>query len=90
MTPTQADLESALTGLRTALEAGGYELNIDGVQPDGAIQLAVVAGADACAECVMPDDVLAQIASRALADGGMTVESVRLRKVGSVTEGVGE
>ncbi|GAA3909163.1 hypothetical protein GCM10022382_14680 [Microbacterium invictum] len=75
-----AEVDAALGGLRTALEAGGYGLSVDDVQPDGTVQLAVTAGSEACEECVMPDDMLVLMAERAISERGLALGGVQLRK----------
>ncbi|GAA1917354.1 hypothetical protein GCM10009775_07220 [Microbacterium aoyamense] len=80
MTSSTIEVEAALGGLRTALEAGGYGLSVDEVRDDGTVQLAITAGPDACEDCVMPDDMLVLMAGRALVERGLPTGEVRLRK----------
>jgi hypothetical protein len=46
-------VEQALAGLRTGIQADGYDLQVDAVG-DGVAQLRIVAGPNACAECLVP------------------------------------
>lgn len=75
-------IATALSGLRTALQAGGYDLSVDKVVGTNDVQIVVTAGLDACEECVMPDDMLLLMARRALSDEGLPVGEIRLEKIG--------
>jgi hypothetical protein len=55
----------ALEPLVTALAADGYEMHVAVTGP-GAARLVVVAGKDACAECLVPEKIFADIAGRRL------------------------
>ena len=61
------DHVGALEPLATALAADGYELGVTVTGP-GAARLVVVAGKDACAECLIPQAMFVDIASRRLAE----------------------
>ena len=61
-----------LRPLSDALEADGYRLVIDVIGPH-AIRLEVEAGHDACADCLVPRQIFADIAAKRLAlDDGQT------------------
>jgi hypothetical protein len=72
------DHVGALEPLATALAADGYVLRVTVTGP-GALRLDVRAGDDACADCLVPRDVFADIAGRRLAEASgapWTVEVV--------------
>ena len=69
-------IEEALEPFATALRADGYELRA-AATGDHAVGVEVVATADACADCLVPQDVFASIIRTRLAqvlDGAWTVE----------------
>jgi hypothetical protein len=59
------DHVGALEPLTTALAADGYELVVTVTGP-GAARLVVAAGEDACAECLVPQQLFVDIARRRL------------------------
>jgi hypothetical protein len=56
--------ESAVGGLRASLEADGYELAVS--QEGQAVKAVVVAGPDACADCLVPKPLFASILAASL------------------------
>ena len=68
--PRTADIEDALRPMAAILEADGYQLAVS--SPEGSpVLLEVVAGPDACAECLVPKDVFESIAVDHLARAGL-------------------
>lgn len=57
---TIKELESSLAGLREGLVADGYDMEISDEGND-AVKIAVVAGPEACADCLVPKEVMEQI-----------------------------
>jgi hypothetical protein len=55
--------------LAVALEADGYRLLVDSTG-DRSIRLEVRATAEACADCLVPEQLFADIATRRLTEGG--------------------
>jgi hypothetical protein len=53
---TAEDLSVALDGMRSALQADGYDLIVS--SEDDATVISVTAGPDACAECLVPKEVM--------------------------------
>jgi len=72
-----AVLDSALQGFRDMLAADGYELNWSVTSQDR-VQIQIVAGADACADCLVPLPVIKGIMSDALAPTPYTLDRVLL------------
>lgn len=68
--PGTADIEEALRPMAAILEADGYRLAVSSTG-DSAVRLEVVAGPDACAECLVPKEVLESIALDHLARAGV-------------------
>jgi hypothetical protein len=54
---SSASIADALTSLRTMLAADGYELEIGETTPDF-IVAEIKAGPDACADCLVPKDIM--------------------------------
>jgi hypothetical protein len=53
-------VEEALSDLRRALVADGYELTVRDL-PGGTVSIQIAAGPQACAECLVPKDVMLEI-----------------------------
>jgi hypothetical protein len=51
------DIERALRPIRDSLQADGFDLRLDGFD-DGIVSLSVVAGPDACHDCLLPQEHL--------------------------------
>lgn len=73
-------IERALAQVAPALDADGFELRLEDFRPDGTVQIALAAGPDACAECLMPDDVLHQVLQDAITREEPRASAVVLRK----------
>lgn len=71
------DLDSALQPMRTQLAADGYELAAD-LDADRVLELRVVAGADACEECLVPKDLFASMVSDQLTSSGVSVDEIKV------------
>jgi hypothetical protein len=72
-----AILDGALQGFRDMLAADGYDLNWS-LQGPGKVQIRIVAGQDACADCLVPLPVIEGIMTDALAPTPYTLDSVVL------------
>ena len=72
-----AVLDGALQGFRDMLAADGYELNWSLTGP-GQVQIQIVAGAEACADCLVPLPVIEGIMTDALAPTTYTLDRVVL------------
>jgi len=70
-------VEEALAGLRTGVRADGYDLQVESVD-DGVARVRVVAGPDACEECLVPKAIMTGTIRRSLR-GVPEVTSVLLR-----------
>lgn len=70
-------LDAALQGLRDTLEADGYALEWSLAEQDQ-IEVRVVAGADACADCLVPAELMRTILSDALSGTPYHVGSITL------------
>ncbi len=75
LTPDQAT--NALEGIKMMLEADGYELGV-GVDA-GTLVLQVSATPEACAECLVPKELMTQMALAMLADQGLPVQPADVR-----------
>jgi hypothetical protein len=75
MSTEQVDV--ALRGLRDTLEADGYSLEWSMEEPNQ-IAIRVLAGADACADCLVPAEMMRAILSNALAQTPYSVGSITL------------
>src|ERR1700753_2948190 len=63
-----AQIDGALQGLRQGLNADGYDIEwtVAGGASTGEVAIRVVAGPDACADCLVPGPVMQAIMSEAL------------------------
>lgn len=75
-------IEAALANLRPALDADGFDLRLEAVEPDGRIRVALEARADACHDCLVPDDVLLQILETSIKEQQSDVGEIVLEKHG--------
>jgi len=48
-------IEEALKPIRNSLQADGFDLKVEGFQ-EGVVSLVVLAGPDACIECLVPQE----------------------------------
>lgn len=77
---TPSDASRLLSGLREGLKSDGYELEVSNV--DGKLQLRiVVAREDACEDCLVPKEIMSQVAAVALHEGStsITADDIVLR-----------
>lgn len=61
---------AALSGVRQALEADGYELRLSAGQP-GHVTVSIEATSDACPECLVPEPVLRSIVEAQMESTGL-------------------
>ena len=74
-TTLEARLEGPLAQLRSMLEADGYGVEWRPTGP-ASVELEIVAGADACAECLVPKGVMLGIAGNLLTPAGVTATEI--------------
>jgi hypothetical protein len=71
------DLRDALQQLRDVLTGDGYDLDWS-LSAGNQVAVKVVAGPDACADCVVPRPIMAAILTEALSDTPYRLESIEL------------
>jgi Fe-S cluster biogenesis protein NfuA len=59
-------LDTVLEPFRPGFDADGFDITVDSVQADGVAVVRVHHRANACEECLIPDDMLSQILTTAL------------------------
>lgn len=64
---SKTSVEAHLAGFREGLVADGYDLLVDEVSA-GKARLRITAGADACAECLVPKDLMIDMLKASLED----------------------
>lgn len=64
---SKASVEAHLAGFREGLVADGYDLLVDEVSA-GTARLRITAGPDACAECLVPKDLMIDMLKASLED----------------------
>lgn len=69
---TESDLERGLDGLRAGLEADGYRIGARYLD-DGRLAIDVTATPGACADCLVPVDIMRGIAVTMLNDLGADI-----------------
>lgn len=72
------DVGEVLAGVRSMMESDGYLLETSWGE-DGSLVLRIVAGPEACTDCLVPKELMAQIVTKVLADNGVTVAPTDLR-----------
>jgi hypothetical protein len=60
-------VEQALAGLRESFVADGYDLRVDGLDGDR-VKLSILAGPEACEECLVPKPQMEGIILQSLKD----------------------
>lgn len=81
---TARTVEEALSDVRRALVADGYELAVHDL-PGGTVRIQIKAGPHACAECLVPKDVMLEIL-RASLNGLPEVEPLELLYPGDFSQ----
>ena len=66
----------AIGATREGLAASGFRIDV--AERGGRLRFAVEAGADACAECLVPRGIFEAILGRELAEGGIEAEGFEL------------
>jgi Fe-S cluster biogenesis protein NfuA len=74
-------VDRALEVIRPALAADGFDLRAGTVE-DGTVEVVLEALSDACLECLVPDNLLAQIVTDAVEAHVGKMPTLRLTKVG--------
>jgi hypothetical protein len=69
-------VDDALAPLLETLALDGYEGSYE--HADGTLKLRIVAGADACEDCLSPKEITTRIVQRSLEDAGVPMD-VELR-----------
>jgi hypothetical protein len=71
---------SLISDFCRALERDGYQLEWNLDEGNGVLDATVVAGADACKECLVPKEVMLFVLDSALKGSGVRVGALRLPK----------
>jgi hypothetical protein len=69
-------IHKALEPTRKGLEAAGFTLAL--AEANGGVELKVIAGAQACEECLVPKSLFRQMASDELRDAGLAVPALEI------------
>jgi hypothetical protein len=75
--PGKTTIDAALRGLRDTLESDGYGL-VWSLEQDNQIGIQVVAGAEACADCLVPPELMRSILDNELVETPYRVGSITL------------
>lgn len=75
-------VNAALDNVRPGLEADGFDLRLHSIADDGAVEVVLEAKADACLDCLVPDEMLVAILETAIRDQGPGLDHVILTKQG--------
>jgi Fe-S cluster biogenesis protein NfuA len=76
----RTELEGVLEPFRPGFTADGFEVSVDDLI-DGIVVLRVVHKPDACEECLIPDDTLGAIFTKAFRNVAPDVTGVRIEHV---------
>lgn len=74
---SETDFRAALAPLAETLACDGYTLTVEPDLPR--LKLKIEAGADACADCLVPREIFGALAMHALADAGIPTDAVILQ-----------
>ena len=72
-----AELGTALTSVKDVLQADGYDLDLD-ISSDESVRVEVVAGPDACKDCLVPKDLFTMMMVNQLTDAGISLPTERI------------
>jgi Fe-S cluster biogenesis protein NfuA len=75
-------VREAVASLRPSLGADGFDLSVAAVTDTGTVEVILTAGADACLDCLVPDDTLAAILDRIVREREPGLERIVLTKAG--------
>ncbi len=78
----RSTVEDALDILRPGLSSDGFDLRLDALGDDGAVEVVLEAKPDACLECLVPEDMMVQIIETAIRERDASLRRVQLVKVG--------
>jgi Fe-S cluster biogenesis protein NfuA len=59
-------LDAVLDEFRPGFDADGFDITVDSVGPDGVVIVRIAHRADACEECLIPDDMLGPMLTSAM------------------------
>jgi hypothetical protein len=76
--PVDPALAAALEGVRALVREDGSDLHLLGVDGDGTVRLRLDIEDASCADCVMPREVLEQVAQRLLSTAAPSVRRVQI------------
>ncbi|HHX75088.1 MAG TPA: hypothetical protein GX699_09320 [Firmicutes bacterium] len=71
-------LEKALSGIKESLSYEGYDL-LYREREDGVIDIQILAGPDACEDCLVPKPILENMIRRELDEHGVTYTAINLQ-----------
>jgi Fe-S cluster biogenesis protein NfuA len=72
-------LETVLNQFRPGFDADGFDVAVDSVGPDGVVVVRIGHRADACEECLIPDDMLGPMLRSAMQRAVPDVQHVELK-----------
>jgi len=73
-------IESALALLNPSLEADGFKLNLESIDPRGTIRVVLEAKEGACLECLVPDEILNNMIKQVLQEKDIIVQQIVITK----------
>lgn len=77
MTLTNAEVAHRLSSITVALAADGYLLTVDGPS-DGRLTARIEATPEACAECLVPKQVMGGLLAQAIGDASLGEDAIDL------------
>ncbi|GAA1696299.1 hypothetical protein GCM10009808_11960 [Microbacterium sediminicola] len=76
-THDRSDIETALASLRDMLAADDYQLTWD-LTPSSGVRVRIDAGASACADCLVPQQVMEAMTAQALTGTGLSLAELQM------------
>lgn len=77
MSLTQAEITERIQGIAAALGADGYDLSVE-VPAEGRVTARIVAGPEACADCLVPKRVMGGLLAQAIGDPAIGEDAIDL------------
>jgi hypothetical protein len=78
VTLTNAEVTQRLSSITAVLAADGYLMTVDGPS-DGRLTARIEATPEACAECLVPKQVLGGLLAQAIGDASLGEDAIDLR-----------
>lgn len=74
----RGELEKIIEGFRPGFQADGMDVSVGRVDPAGVIEVKILMGPNACEECLIPENLMADMFKAAMRDVMPALERVEI------------